>query len=67
VIRKTCVELDIEIIDMAINPDHVHIFMKYPPKYSGISPTLSGYHSQTIGFFVPFVKKKISPQNTSGP
>ena len=28
---KTCKELDIEI---AVNPDHVHIFFKYPPKYS---------------------------------
>ena len=27
----TCKELDIEI---AVNPDHVHIFFKYPPKYS---------------------------------
>ncbi|TFH40881.1 MAG: hypothetical protein E4G94_08825 [ANME-2 cluster archaeon] len=24
VIRKTCVELDMEIIDLAVNPDHVH-------------------------------------------
>jgi len=34
IIRKTCRELDIEIIDIAVNPDHVHLFMKYPPKYS---------------------------------
>jgi len=34
VIRKTCEELDIKIIDMAVNPDHVHLFIKYPPKYS---------------------------------
>ena len=34
IIRKICDELDIEIIDMAINPDHVHFFIKYPPKYS---------------------------------
>ncbi|MCD4843134.1 MAG: IS200/IS605 family transposase [Methanosarcinales archaeon] len=31
---KTCKELDIEIIDMAINPDHVHLFIQFPPKYS---------------------------------
>lgn len=24
----------IEIIEIAVNPDHVHIFFKYPPKYS---------------------------------
>ena len=25
IIRKTCKELDIRIIDMAVNPDHVHL------------------------------------------
>jgi len=24
----------IEVIDMAVNVDHVHLFIKYPPKYS---------------------------------
>ena len=34
IIRKTCKGLNIEIIDMAVNVDHVHLFVKYPPKYS---------------------------------
>ncbi len=34
IICKTCKELDIEIIEIAVNPGHVHIFFKYPPKYS---------------------------------
>jgi len=34
ILCKTCKELDIEIIEIAVNPDHVHIFFKYPPKYS---------------------------------
>ena len=34
IIRKTCKDLGIEIIDMAVNADHVHLFVKYPPKYS---------------------------------
>ncbi len=25
---------DVEVIDMAVNVDHVHLFIKYPPKYS---------------------------------
>jgi putative transposase len=29
IIRKTCKELDIEIIDMAVNPDNVHLFIIY--------------------------------------
>ena len=27
IIRKTCMELDIEVIDMTVNPDHVHLFL----------------------------------------
>ncbi len=34
IIRKTCSERDIQIIDIAVNVDHVHLFIKYPPKYS---------------------------------
>jgi len=30
IICKTCVEMDIEIIEIAVNPDHVHTFFKYP-------------------------------------
>ena len=34
IIRKTSKELDIAVIDIAINPDQVHLFIKYSPKYS---------------------------------
>jgi len=35
IIRGTCKELDIEVIDLAVNVDHIHLFIiKYPPKYS---------------------------------
>ena len=34
IICKTFVEMDIKIIEIAVNPDHVHIFFKNPPKYS---------------------------------
>ncbi len=30
IIRETCKEFDIEIIDMAMNVDHVHLFIKNP-------------------------------------
>jgi putative transposase len=30
IIRETCNELDIEIIDLAVSVDHVHIFIKNP-------------------------------------
>ena len=30
IIRETCNELDIAIIDLAVSVDHVHIFIKNP-------------------------------------
>ena len=35
VIRRICEEIDIEVIDMAVNPDHVALFIKCPLKYTG--------------------------------
>jgi putative transposase len=35
IIRKTCKEMDIKIIDISVNIDHVHLFIQYPPKYLG--------------------------------
>ncbi len=34
IIRDNRKELDIEVIDMAVGVDHVHLFIKYQPKYS---------------------------------
>ncbi len=34
IICKTCRDMGIEIIEIAVNSDHVHIFFKYPPKHS---------------------------------
>ena len=28
--RKTCKELDIEVIDMSVSSDHIHLFIQYP-------------------------------------
>ncbi len=30
IICKTCVEMGLEIIEIAVNPDHVHILFRYP-------------------------------------
>ncbi|MCD4843268.1 MAG: transposase [Methanosarcinales archaeon] len=48
--RKTCKELDIKSIDMAVNPDHVHLFIQFPPKYSVsfIAKMLKGRTSVSI-------------------
>jgi putative transposase len=58
IIRETCKELDIEIIDMAMNVDHVHVFIKYPPKYSvsWIAKRLKGRSSKLLRDQFPQLK-----------
>jgi putative transposase len=59
IIRKTCMELDIEVIDMAVNPDHVHLFIKYSPKYSVsyISKMIKGRSSRVLRKEFPHLKE----------
>jgi REP element-mobilizing transposase RayT len=33
IIQEVCKQLNITILDIAVNPDHVHIFIQYPPNY----------------------------------
>ena len=33
-IRWTCKCLDVDILEMAVSEDHVHLFIQYPPKLS---------------------------------
>jgi putative transposase len=58
IIRGTCKELDIEIIDMAMNVDHVHLFIKYPPKYSvsWIAKRIKGRSSKLLRDQFPQLK-----------
>ena len=50
IIRENCKELDIEVIDMAVSVDHVHLFIRYPPKYSvsWIAKRLKGRSSKLL-------------------
>ncbi len=59
IIRETCKELDIEVIDMAVNIDHVHLFIKYPPKYSvsGIAKRIKGRSSKLLRDRFPQLKE----------
>ena len=40
-IRRVCTELDVEIISGKVAPDHVHIFVSYPP-YLSVSEMMKG-------------------------
>ncbi|MEA1870143.1 MAG: IS200/IS605 family transposase [Euryarchaeota archaeon] len=59
IIRKTCKDLGIEIIDMAVNSDHVHLFVKYPPKYSVsyIAKRIKGRSSRELRKAFPHLKE----------
>jgi len=58
-IRKICKEMDIEVIDMAVNVDHVHLFIKYPPKYSVsfIAKRIKGISSRELRQKFPHLKE----------
>jgi len=59
IIRKTCKELDIKIIDMSVCSDHIHLFNQYPPKYfvSFIAKRLKGRNSRILRQEFPELKK----------
>ncbi len=59
IICKTCCEMDIEIIEIAVNPDHVHIFFRYPPKYSlsYIAKKIKGVPSKRLRDEFPHLKE----------
>ena len=59
IIRMTCKEMKIEIIDMAVNVDHVHLFIEYPPKYSVsfIAKKIKGRSSRILRQNFPHLKE----------
>jgi putative transposase len=58
IIRKTCKDLNIEIIDMAVNVDRVHL-LEYPPKYSVsyIAKRMKGRSSRELREAFPHLKE----------
>ncbi|MEA1895160.1 MAG: IS200/IS605 family transposase [Euryarchaeota archaeon] len=50
---------NIEIIDMEVNVDHVHLFIKYPPKYSVsyIAKRIKGRSSRELRKAFPHLKE----------
>ena len=59
IIHKTCKEMKIEIIDMAVTVDHVHLFIEYPSKYSVsfIAKKLKGGSSRILRQNFPHLKE----------
>ena len=65
IIRKTCLELDITIVDMSVNSDHVHLFIQYSPKYSVsyIAKMIKGRTSRILRQEFPEPKRMVSEKS----
>jgi putative transposase len=73
IIRDVAKQLDVKIIRMAVNPEHVHIFFKFPPKLSlsKIAMQFKGTTSYKLRREFPQLKKEIkdklwAPSNYHG-
>ena len=58
-IRSVAKDMDITIVSMAVNRDHVHIFFKYPPKLSlsKIAQKFKSISSKKLREEFPHLKK----------
>ena len=59
-IKETCDQLNVEIIEMEIMPDHVHLLMEVDPQY-GIHKAvkrIKGYSSRVLRQEFPLVEIK---------
>ncbi len=73
IIRDVAKDLHVRIIRMAVNPEHVHIFFKYPPKLSPskIAMQFKGTCSYKLRKEFPGLKKEVrdhlwAPSNYHG-
>ena len=59
VIRELCKELELTLVEIAVGSDHVHLFFKYPPKYSlsQIANIIKGRSSKMIRRRFPKLRK----------
>ena len=58
-IRQICTELDVKIVSGKIAPDHVHLFVSYPPylSVSEMVQKIKGKSSYKIMSMYPHIKK----------
>ena len=58
IIREVCERMGVEIIRMAVGPEHVHIFYRYPPclSLSYIAQMIKGVTSRRLRQRFPWLK-----------
>lgn len=49
-IRKVCGEMEVEVLSLSVQPDHVHLFVSAPPRYapSVLINAIKGYTSRYL-------------------
>ena len=60
-IKQTCEQLNVEIYEMEIMPDHVHLLMEVDPQY-GIHKAvkqIKGYSSKVLRAEFPWLKSRL--------
>jgi putative transposase len=59
VISDICNEMELEILSMAVGADHVHMFYRYPPRYSvsEIAKRIKGKSSKLLRERFPELKE----------
>ena len=60
-IETTCASLNVEIIELEIMPDHVHLLMEVDPQY-GVHRAvkqIKGYSSRVLRMEFPWLKSRI--------
>ena len=60
IIRENCKELDIEVIDMAVNVDHVHLFIKNPFRKSVYGKMLRSPPKYSVSWIAKRIKGRSS-------
>lgn len=60
-ITETCERLKVEIIEMEIMPDHVHLLMEVDPQYGvhKVVKQIKGYSSRILREDFPFLKSRL--------
>ena len=59
VIQSVCADMEIEVMNLAVSPDHVHLFIAYPPKYSlsFVANKIKGISSKVLRAKFPHLKQ----------
>lgn len=64
VLREACIRSDISILELQIMPDHIHLFVSAPPRWSPseIVNVVKGYSSRKMRDEFPELKDKIKDE-----